>query len=99
MVSVVTQGVNPRKSPRSQPLRGRHSRVACRTSKAGFQVSPYTGRAMELRDLAAKLGCEVHGNDSLPITGVAGMEVATATELTFLANPKYAHKVKHSRAG
>jgi UDP-3-O-[3-hydroxymyristoyl] glucosamine N-acyltransferase len=54
---------------------------------------------MELRDLAAKLGCTVHGDDSLVITGVAGMEAATASELTFLANPKYAHKVKYSRAG
>jgi UDP-3-O-[3-hydroxymyristoyl] glucosamine N-acyltransferase len=27
------------------------------------------------------------------------MEHATASELTFLANPKYAHKLKHSRAG
>ena len=33
------------------------------------------------------------------ITGVAGMEHAGPTELTFLANPKYAPKVKHTRAG
>ena len=54
---------------------------------------------MELRDLAAKLGCELYGNASLEITGVAGMEQAGPTELTFLANAKYARKVKHSRAG
>jgi UDP-3-O-[3-hydroxymyristoyl] glucosamine N-acyltransferase len=54
---------------------------------------------MKLRDLAAAVGCELHGDGSLEITGVAGMERATATELTFLANPKYAHKVKQSRAG
>ena len=35
----------------------------------------------------------------LEITGVAGMEQAGPSELTFLANPKYAHKVKHTRAG
>jgi UDP-3-O-[3-hydroxymyristoyl] glucosamine N-acyltransferase len=54
---------------------------------------------MKLRDLAAALGCELRGESDLEITGVAGMERAGPTELTFLANPKYAHKVKHSRAG
>jgi UDP-3-O-[3-hydroxymyristoyl] glucosamine N-acyltransferase len=54
---------------------------------------------MKLRDLAAALGCELHGDGGLEITGVAGMERATPTELTFLANPKYARKVKNSRSG
>jgi UDP-3-O-[3-hydroxymyristoyl] glucosamine N-acyltransferase len=54
---------------------------------------------MELRQIAAALGCEVHGDASLEITGVAGMEKARPGHLTFLANPKYAHKVKHSSAG
>lgn len=54
---------------------------------------------MELRKIAAALGCEVHGNAGLEITGVAGMEAAGPGQLTFLANPKYAHKVKHSKAG
>jgi len=59
---------------------------------------------MKLRDLAASLGCELMGCElkgagELEITGVAGMERAGPTELTFLANPKYAHKVKQSRAG
>src|SRR5579864_5812176 len=52
---------------------------------------------MRLSELAAALGCELIGDD-IEITGVAGMEYAGPTELTFLANPKYAHKVKHSRA-
>lgn len=54
---------------------------------------------MKLSDLAAALGCELRGDGQLEITGVAGMEHASPTELTFLANPKYAHKLKHSRAG
>jgi UDP-3-O-[3-hydroxymyristoyl] glucosamine N-acyltransferase len=54
---------------------------------------------MQLSDLASTLACELHGDPSLEISGVAGMEHATASELTFLANPKYAHKLKHSRAG
>ena len=51
------------------------------------------------RELAAALGCELHGNPELEIKGVAGMEQAGPNDLTFLANPKYAHKVRHSRAG
>jgi UDP-3-O-[3-hydroxymyristoyl] glucosamine N-acyltransferase len=54
---------------------------------------------MKLGAIAAKLGCDLIGDANLEITGVAGMEQATATELTFLANPKYAHKVRHSKAG
>lgn len=54
---------------------------------------------MKLNEIAGRLGCTVHGDGGLEITGVAGMEQATASELTFLANPKYAHKVKSSSAG
>jgi UDP-3-O-[3-hydroxymyristoyl] glucosamine N-acyltransferase len=54
---------------------------------------------MKLREIAAALGCQVHGDENLQISGVAGMEQAGPNQLTFLANPKYAHKVKHSRAG
>lgn len=52
---------------------------------------------MRLLELAGALGCELVGED-VDITGVAGMEQAGPTELTFLANPKYAHKVRHTRA-
>ncbi len=54
---------------------------------------------MILSELAAALACELIGDASLEITGVAGMEQATPSQLTFLANPKYAHKLKHSQAG
>jgi UDP-3-O-[3-hydroxymyristoyl] glucosamine N-acyltransferase len=53
---------------------------------------------ISLGDLAKRLGCELKGDGAISITGVAGMEQAGPTELTFLANPKYAPKVKHSRA-
>ena len=53
---------------------------------------------MKLRDLAERLGCRLEGDAAIEITGVAGMEHAGPGELTFLANPKYAHKVKHTRA-
>ncbi len=58
---------------------------------------------MKLRDIAVALGCDTFvraGNDGdLEIRGVAGMEQASKDQLTFLANPKYAHKVKQTRAG
>jgi UDP-3-O-[3-hydroxymyristoyl] glucosamine N-acyltransferase len=53
---------------------------------------------MKLREIAAALGCRLEGDGEIEIAGVAGMEQAGPTELTFLANPKYAPKVKHSRA-
>jgi UDP-3-O-[3-hydroxymyristoyl] glucosamine N-acyltransferase len=54
---------------------------------------------MKLSELASALGCSLAGDGSLEITGVAGMEQATPHELTFLANPKYALRVKHTQAG
>ena len=54
---------------------------------------------MQLHDLAARLGCDLPaGTPDIDITGVAGMEQAAPAELTFLANPKYAPKVKNTRA-
>ena len=54
---------------------------------------------MRVSELASRLGCAVHGDGELEITGVAGMEHAGPAQLTFLANPKYAHRVKQTRAG
>jgi UDP-3-O-[3-hydroxymyristoyl] glucosamine N-acyltransferase len=54
---------------------------------------------MTLRDLGGALGCELAGDGGVEIVGVAGMEYAGPEHLTFLANPKYAHRVKQSRAG
>ena len=53
---------------------------------------------MNLSDLAAALACELLGDGSIEVTGVAGMEHAGPNEITFLANPKYAHKVKDTGA-
>jgi UDP-3-O-[3-hydroxymyristoyl] glucosamine N-acyltransferase len=52
-----------------------------------------------LSELAARLNCRLVGDGAASITGVAGMEQAGSGQLTFLANPKYAHKVKDTRAG
>ena len=53
---------------------------------------------MKLIDIAARLGCELAGDGDIEISGVAGMEQARPTELTFLSNPKYISKVKNTRA-
>jgi UDP-3-O-[3-hydroxymyristoyl] glucosamine N-acyltransferase len=54
---------------------------------------------MKLREIADRLGCRLEGDGELEIAGVAGMENAGPEHLTFLANPKYAPKVKHTKAG
>jgi len=54
---------------------------------------------MKLGELARRLDCRVHGDPEIEISGVTGMEDAGPDQLTFLANRKYAQKVKHSRAG
>jgi UDP-3-O-[3-hydroxymyristoyl] glucosamine N-acyltransferase len=53
---------------------------------------------MKLKEIAAALGCGLAGDGEIEISGVAGMEQAGPSELTFLANPKYAHRVKQTRA-
>ncbi|HPT26671.1 MAG TPA: UDP-3-O-(3-hydroxymyristoyl)glucosamine N-acyltransferase, partial [Bryobacteraceae bacterium] len=54
---------------------------------------------MRLLELAERIGCALRGDGDVEISGVAGMEHATACQITFLANPKYAHKVKSTKAG
>jgi UDP-3-O-[3-hydroxymyristoyl] glucosamine N-acyltransferase len=51
-----------------------------------------------LGQLAEVLGATVAGNAQIPIRGVATIEAARPGEITFLANLKYAPKVKSTRA-
>lgn len=53
---------------------------------------------MQLGELAQKLDADLHGPAGLEITGVAGIEEAAAGQLTFIANAKYAHHARSSRA-
>ncbi|MCU1238587.1 MAG: UDP-3-O-[3-hydroxymyristoyl] glucosamine N-acyltransferase [Candidatus Solibacter sp.] len=53
---------------------------------------------MKLREIAESLGCRLAGDGEIEISGVAGMEHAAVGQLTFLANSKYAPKVKHTKA-
>src|SRR4029453_8992255 len=53
---------------------------------------------VKLKDIAARLECIVSGNDEVDITGVAGIDEATAGQLTFVSNPKYASKTRTTKA-
>jgi UDP-3-O-[3-hydroxymyristoyl] glucosamine N-acyltransferase len=53
---------------------------------------------MKLQEIAARLDCRLEGSGGVEITGVAGMDEATPSELTFLANPKYRSKLRTTRA-
>jgi UDP-3-O-[3-hydroxymyristoyl] glucosamine N-acyltransferase len=53
---------------------------------------------MKLGELATKLGAELRGNAELEVTGVKGIEEAGPTEITFVANPKYAALARKTRA-
>ena len=54
---------------------------------------------MKLRDLAARLDCRLEGDGDIEITGVAGLQDATPSDLTFLANLKYQNALAATRAG
>jgi len=45
---------------------------------------------MKLGELATRLGAELRGDAELEVTGVKGIEEAGPTEITFVANPRYA---------
>jgi UDP-3-O-[3-hydroxymyristoyl] glucosamine N-acyltransferase len=51
-----------------------------------------------LSELAARLGCAVRGNGSVEVARVAGIEEAGPGDLSFVASPKYAARLPHTRA-
>lgn len=51
------------------------------------------------RDLAERLSCEIEGNQSLMLNGIATIEDAEPDQLTFLANPRYRKHLTACRAG
>ena len=53
---------------------------------------------MKLQEIAAKLDCQLEGPGELEIGGLAGIEYAGAGHLTFLANRKYFHLLRTTRA-
>ena len=53
---------------------------------------------MKLREIAERLGCRLSGGGDIEIEGVAGLQEAGPQQLTFLSNPRYARRVKETRA-
>jgi UDP-3-O-[3-hydroxymyristoyl] glucosamine N-acyltransferase len=53
---------------------------------------------VKLRELAERLGCELHGDGDVEVRGVAGIDQAGPCDVTFLANPRYASHLAGTRA-
>jgi UDP-3-O-[3-hydroxymyristoyl] glucosamine N-acyltransferase len=53
---------------------------------------------MKLGELASRLGAELRGYTEVEITGVNGIEQAGPSEITFVANPRYAALARTTRA-
>lgn len=53
---------------------------------------------MKLCEIAARLNSKLEGSPDVEVTGVAGLEEASETELTFLANPRYHRKALATKA-
>jgi UDP-3-O-[3-hydroxymyristoyl] glucosamine N-acyltransferase len=53
---------------------------------------------MKLATLAAQLGAELRGDAELEVTGVKGIEDAGPSEVTFVANPRYAALARRTHA-
>jgi UDP-3-O-[3-hydroxymyristoyl] glucosamine N-acyltransferase len=53
---------------------------------------------MKLGELATRLGAELRGDAELEVNGIKGIEEAGPTEITFVANPKYASLARKTQA-
>jgi UDP-3-O-[3-hydroxymyristoyl] glucosamine N-acyltransferase len=51
-----------------------------------------------LRELAARLGCELRGDGDVEVLRVRGIEEAGAGDVTFVANPRYVARLAETRA-
>lgn len=54
--------------------------------------------SMKLGELASRLGAELRGDADVEVTGVRGIEEAGPSEITFVANPRYASLARTTRA-
>jgi UDP-3-O-[3-hydroxymyristoyl] glucosamine N-acyltransferase len=61
-------------------------------------IQSFTIATMRLDELAAHLGAELHGDGSIEVMGVRGIDEAGPSEITFIANPKYASSARTTRA-
>ena len=70
----------------------------CSTLRNSLSIISGTISGMKLGELASKLGAELRGDAELEVTGVQGIEEAGATEVTFVANPRYTALARTTRA-
>ena len=80
-----------------------HTKSGTAEWPARHAISPLTADSvtistMKLGELASRLGAELRGNAELEISGVKGIEDAGPTEITFVANPKYAGLARKTSA-
>jgi len=54
---------------------------------------------LDLAAIVAALGGELHGDAALVISGLASLEDASPTQLSFLSNPRYQQQLAASQAG
>jgi UDP-3-O-[3-hydroxymyristoyl] glucosamine N-acyltransferase len=54
---------------------------------------------MKLRDLATRLGATLEGDGDMEIVGCAPIDEAGPSDITFVANPRYARKLPQTTAG
>ena len=54
---------------------------------------------MNIAELAQLTGATLEGDDKLEITSAAGLDIAAAGQVTFLANPRYRSRLASTRAG
>jgi UDP-3-O-[3-hydroxymyristoyl] glucosamine N-acyltransferase len=54
---------------------------------------------MNIKELAQKLNCELRGSSEVEIRGLAGIDEAKESDLTFVSNPKYFKQIKETKAG
>jgi UDP-3-O-[3-hydroxymyristoyl] glucosamine N-acyltransferase len=55
--------------------------------------------ALQLGEIVASLGGELHGDPTLQVEGLAPLEAAQPAHLSFLSNPRYRQQLDTSRAG
>ena len=75
--------------------------MTARTNSAlhsGPQPRPLQFPLMKLGELANELGAELRGDAALEVTGVKGIEEAGPSEITFVANPRYAGLARTTHA-
>lgn len=53
---------------------------------------------MKLQEIADRLECRLEGDGSIDISGVAALEDAGPSDLTFFTNPRYAAELRSTRA-